>query len=221
MPNTNLRNIGWWTLIILGVVIGGLAVDALPNWLLPRVKSVEEAERNVREGLVAGHAERFEVIEVSVEQCEIRMFADDTDLCGDYGRIRSKQRYVDLQAYELIEPSYYEPRPNSKGWTQLFRLKARPGSSDRVETIQRRSEHLLAQARKEVGRGPKAAVLSSERLLMEFPLANLSKWQRVKNCSGHTWVSPDDLYGLSFNSSNLDLLRASLRKLNKTCGELD
>lgn len=138
-------------------------------------------------------------------------------MMGDF----DQERYLDLQAYELIELTYYEPQPDPQGWTQLFRLEVRSRSVDRVEAVKRRSEHLLAQARKKIGRGPRAAVLSSERLLMEFPLANLSKWQRVKNCSGHTWVSPDDLYGLSFNSSNLDLLRASLRKLNKTCGELD
>ncbi len=39
MQRGTLRNVVWWTLIITGVLIGGLIVDQIPNWQLPRVKT--------------------------------------------------------------------------------------------------------------------------------------------------------------------------------------
>lgn len=216
MQRGTLRNVVWWTLIITGVLIGGLIVDQIPNWQLPRVKTVGDAEQIVREGLEAGSAyTRFEIIEVSVENCQIRKFVDDNNICGDDGTIRSSEKFIDLKAYELVE-SRSEPRPDLLGWHQLFRVEIRSRSAKQAEAVERRAEQLLTQARGEIGWGWQAAVVSTQRFLLEHPVKSLSAWERPTRCSGHSWVSPN-VRVLSFKGSNIDLFRSSLRKLNEYC----
>lgn len=72
-------------------------------------------------------------------------------------------------------------------------LKPRPKIGTNSRYVAEFGAQLLDEAREEIGWGWQAAVLPSERVLSQHPVETLSLWGEVAQCTGQSWISPNNV----------------------------
>ncbi|WP_170515906.1 hypothetical protein [Ruegeria atlantica] len=216
MRRMKLKGFVLRTALISAMIVGYLYIDEVKYMLLPKIKTVGEAESIISKGLKDGTPfASAENIEVSVENCQIHRVVEYGSNNDDSDVSLYIETYVDLRAYKL-KALWLKPVQDLAGWGILHRIAARRSFKDIVERQNRRADEILEQTRDEIGGGIKTAVLTSERFLSEYPLKSLPAWSRRTERTGQNWVHTD-INAFSLVSSDIWKLRAAVRKLNTHC----
>ena len=172
----------WLALLFLAIFSFALRHYVQPVW-------VQDADAKVANALELSYAgSRFDQFEVSVEQCEIRMYRKDTKACENGSTLQAFSTYIDLRHHEAEIGDI--SKSDGDTWSIFVNWKPVGEWETQTEEIKKEAEAHLQSARTKYGRGQAAAIAASENLSQSYDTSDFHSLGTTEYCPAGLSVGP-------------------------------
>lgn len=172
----------WLALLFFAVIIFAL----LHNVQSVRVQDADAKVANALELSYAGS--RFDQFEVSVEQCEIRMYRKDTTACENGTSLQAFSTYIDLRHHEADVSRFSRPAGDMRSifvnWKPVGEWKTK------AEQLKSDAEAHLRVARTRYGWGQTAAIAANESFSLPHDVDEFHSLGTTEYCPTGKSIKP-------------------------------
>ncbi len=133
-------------------------VAVLALTFIPQIAVSADHKDKIREALIQAYlGSRYDVIEASIDNCEVRFFVKDTEACSSGAQIQSHGYFYDLRHFDAEIWNEYA-KPVDDMWRFRVELTPKGEWATQVESIRAEGKRRLEAARAEFGWGQTAVI---------------------------------------------------------------
>ncbi|MEM1073772.1 MAG: hypothetical protein AAGI36_04930 [Pseudomonadota bacterium] len=153
---------------------------------------------------------------IFVDDCQISIRVETLSNCTDPVQAAAYSYFVDLK-HNAPRTGRDRPRIDGDMWALSVRFERFGTWIDESRRINRRSDEILAAARREMGWGPDAAYAAASQFLREVDIEDIRDWESREYCSGGVTFMPS-LRRLRLRSPDLNPATDALARYSNECG---